>query len=473
MKSARLIFTAILLPMDYLMLLVAAILTYTIRFESLREIRPVIYEIPFDQFTNVVALVALGWLVLFAANGLYSTSRPRVMDELAKVVFGCAAGFVAILIYLVFTQSLFSSRFILLGTLILAIISVAIGRLTIRGIERLTLAHGIGAEQMVLIGAPETRATLRNEFAAKPSLGYRVIGEYERLTPETVAALREKRKGGRLDGVILTDPKTSHEEALEVVNLAEDLHVRFLYSADLFAAASANTAVHTLAGMPVVEIKKTRLDGWGRIWKRVFDVVGSLVLLVVTLPVTIPCALAIILTTGRPVFFANERVGEHGRTFDTLKFRTMYQKYSIGKQFPDHEHALHYEERLIEETGAKKGPLYKIKDDPRVTPFGRFLRRWSLDELPQLWNVLWGDMSLVGPRPHQPREVAEYARHHRHVLAIKPGVTGLAQISGRSDLNFEDEIRLDTYYVENWSMALDVFILLKTPIVVLLKKGAY
>lgn len=473
MKRARLFFAAILVPIDYLMLLLAAFFTYFIRFESLRTIRPVIYEIPSGDYVDVVTLVAASWIVLFALNGLYTMTRMRVMDELGRVLFGCATGFVAVVIYLVFTQELFSSRFILLGAFIAAIVSVTIGRLVIRGLERLTLARGIGVTNLVLIGAPTTRVGLRNGFTEKPSMGYRVVAEHNHLTPETTEAVKALRAKGRVDGIMLTDPKVPHEEALEATNLAEDLHVRFFYSADLFAAASSNMVVHTLAGLPLIEVKKTRLDGWGRIWKRLFDIIGSLILLVITLPFTLPAALAVLIETRRPIFFKNERIGEHGRPFDTLKFRSMHQKYSIGKQFGGGEEALAYEQKLIEETGAKKGPVYKIKDDPRVTRVGRFLRRWSIDELPQLWNVLMGDMSLVGPRPHQPREVAAYARHHHHVLEIKPGITGLAQISGRSDLDFEDEVRLDTYYIENWSLKLDLFILAKTPFVVLLRRGAY
>ena len=151
----------------------------------------------------------------------------------------------------------------------------------------------------------------------------------------------------------------------------------------------------------------------------------------------------------------------------------MYKKYCVGQQFPDHEHALEYEKKLIKERSEKTGPVYKIKNDPRVSPVGLFLRRTSIDELPQLFNVLAGQMSLVGPRPHQPREVEQYEKHHKRVLEIKPGLTGLPQISGRSDLSFEEEVKLDTYYIEQWSLKLDLIILLKTPFAVLGQRGTY
>jgi lipopolysaccharide/colanic/teichoic acid biosynthesis glycosyltransferase len=134
---------------------------------------------------------------------------------------------------------------------------------------------------------------------------------------------------------------------------------------------------------------------------------------------------------------------------------------------------LAYEQQLIRERDVDGAPVAKIKDDPRITRVGKFIRRYSIDELPQLFNVLMGNMSLVGPRPHLPREVAKYERHHRRVLTIKPGITGMAQVAGRRDLDFEGEVRLDTFYIENWGPAIDLVVLLKTPLAVLGQKGAY
>ena len=150
----------------------------------------------------------------------------------------------------------------------------------------------------------------------------------------------------------------------------------------------------------------------------------------------------------------------------------MFQKDSTGAQFgKSGKHAEDAEAKLIKKQNSKHGPIYKIKNDPRVTPFGRFIRKWSIDELPQFVNVLKGEMSIVGPRPHQPREVEKYDKEHSVVFAIKPGVTGLAQISGRSDLTFEEEMRLDTLYVERWSLWLDIIIFIKTPFILFKKRS--
>jgi lipopolysaccharide/colanic/teichoic acid biosynthesis glycosyltransferase len=176
--------------------------------------------------------------------------------------------------------------------------------------------------------------------------------------------------------------------------------------------------------------------------------------------------LVILFETGTPIIYKNERVGIRGHKFFTLKFRSMYKEKSTGSQFGDAgKKAEKEEEKLIKKQSARSGPIYKIADDPRVTKFGRFIRRWSIDELPQFFNVIRGEMSIVGPRPHQPREVEQYEEKYRKVFTLKPGITGLAQISGRSDLDFEEEMKLDVFYIEKWSLLLDVIVFLKTPFI--------
>jgi len=233
-------------------------------------------------------------------------------------------------------------------------------------------------------------------------------------------------------------------------------------------------SVSAVSGIPIIELGRTRLSGWGRIWKRFIDVTGSIFFIIFFSPVFLAVSALILLETGHPIFYKNERVGPGGKKFFILKFRSMYKDDCTGEQFGrSGEKALLKETELIREQNAKNGPVYKIKNDPRVTPLGRFIRRWSLDELPQFINVLKGEMSLVGPRPHQPREVRNYTKEQRKLLLIKPGITGLAQISGRSDLNFNDESQLDIFYLENWSIWLDFYIMIKTFGVVLFGRGSY
>ena len=181
-------------------------------------------------------------------------------------------------------------------------------------------------------------------------------------------------------------------------------------------------------------------------------------------------SLAIWLESGTPIIFKNERIGSDGKKFFVYKFRYMKWEYCVTSENGNVKDALEYEKELIEKQSLRQGPLYKIKNDPRKTKVGAFIEKYSIDELPQLFNVLKGDMSLAGPRPHQEREVEKYNEYHRRLLTIKPGISGMAQISGRSDLQFENEYKLDVFYIENWSLWLDIQICLKTIFVIFKKR---
>ncbi len=264
--------------------------------------------------------------------------------------------------------------------------------------------------------------------------------------------------------VIVADPDFDRKD-IEAIKAFTDIeHLTFAYSADLMPSGTARPIIHTFAGRPVIEVPKTPLDGWGAIYKRSFDITVSLLLIVLTLPLQLLIALAIVIENPGPVFFSTKRVGAAGRPFAFLKFRTMVRD----------AHKLRFDPEFVKKYGNERNgsPLFKLTADPRVTRVGRVLRSWSLDEIPQFYLVLLGSISLVGPRPHLPEEVALYRPEQRKVLTIKPGITGMAQTSGRASLDFDDEVRLDMYYIENWSPLLDLVILLKTPFAVIFRTGA-
>ena len=226
-------------------------------------------------------------------------------------------------------------------------------------------------------------------------------------------------------------------------------------------------------GIPVVESTSISISIWERILKRIFDIVISGFGLILCTPVFLIIALLIkIEDPSWPILYKNRRVGYGKKEFDLYKFRYMYWKYSVKDAYGVAAHedsALEYEESLKKSHDTRNGPLYKISDDPRKMGIGKILERLSLDELPQLWNVLIGDMSLIWPRPHQPREVREYSEHHYQVLSIKPGITGMAQVYGREKNSFEEEVSLDTYYIEHYSLILDLLILIRTFLVIVLR----
>ncbi len=472
MKRFELFFTFLQLPLDYLLLVLAGCTVYALRFsETIVAIRPIFFHfnLPWQRYLAIVLVVALGWIVIFIFSGLYNTNPNRKFaSELTRIVMACSTSFAAITIYVFFTLQRFDSRFLVVTGWIAAIIYISLGRLLLRGIKALLYRYGVGLRRTIIIGNESISDIIARTLRSEPHRGYAIVG----IFPDFNSSAQKLILRLNPDEIILTNSERDQTQTLAAVDFANQHHLTFKYSADLFATIATNLNVSTIAGIPIIEIRQTRLTGWGRIIKRGIDIVGSSLLLALCLPLYLIISLGILLETGGPILYRNRRVGQNEQDFFTLKFRSMYQKDCTGEQFgAAGTVALRKESKLIKTNSIKIGPVYKIKDDPRVTSFGRFLRRWSLDELPQFVNVWLGDMSLVGPRPHQPREVNAYEKHHRIVLAIKPGITGLTQISGRSSLSFEDEVKLDTFYIENWNIYLDIIILLKTPFIVLFRKN--
>lgn len=475
MRRIDLTFSTLLVPLDFLALLAAATTAYALRFsKTFVEIRPLLQNLPFPDYLATASFFALIWIVIFAVAGLYATRHRKVLNELGSIILACTAGIMVVIATVFFRREFTTSRFLVLAFWGLAIFFVWVFRLILRTMRHELLRARVGHQRIVLIGQDETAHHLRELYRTRPILGYTVVKTYKIWTDianREIAKLKEQRL---VDGILLADPNMPKNESLDLIAFAEENHLTFRYLADLFAARFTNIEVSTGEGIPIIEVKRTPLDGWGRIAKRAFDVLLSLIILILASPILLLATLALIIEDGVPVIFQNIRVGEHGSSFKLYKLRSMWRRFSIGPQFEEtSKKNLELEAKLIRQKSIKQGPVYKIAGDPRVTPIGRFIRRWSIDELPQFWNVLKGDMSIVGPRPHQPREVAKYLPHQRRVLAIKPGITGMAQISGRSDLTFEEEANLDVWYIEHWSPAIDFTVLFKTPLAVLFKKGAY
>lgn len=473
-KQAELFFTFLKIPIDYITLVAAGLLAYALRYkESIQEIRPVIFDLPFRQYFIFVLAISFVWLFFFAAAGLYSFTRRKITDELAKIILACSTGMTAIIIFMFFVREYFSSRFIVLTAWILSIFLVMIIRGVVRKVQNISLKNGWGAHNVVIVGKDKNTEELIAAFKNQPALGYKIIARIEDFEENDKDELLRLYQTRGLDEIIQADSSLSRKNSVSLADFCAEHNLVFKYAAGQFEARTTNVEVHMIAGVPLVEIKKTKLDGWGKIIKRIIDFIISFLFIIILSPFLIIIALLIKLEDSGPAIYKNERVNSKG-TFNVYKFRSMYTKYCIGKQFSkdtNQKTVLDFEKDLIAKQSERLGPVYKILHDPRRTKIGRFIEKTSIDELPQLFNVWIGNMSLVGPRPHQPREVEKYEKHQRHVLDIKPGMTGLAQISGRSDLNFEEEVKLDAYYIENWSLKLDFWIILKTPFIVLTRKS--
>lgn len=465
MKRIEILFSVLLIPVDYLAIVLAGLSAYFIRFGSFyTDIRPVIFDLPLREYIGILLGVALIWIPLFALAGLYAMrGTRRAIDEVMRVCFAATAGVMLIVLIIFFRRELFSSRFIVVVGWLLAILFVALLRLIVREIQHAFFKRGSGVHRVILMGSGDIAKALAHMINTRSHFGYTIVDHLPSIDVERIA---KTVRHTAIDDIILADAHFTDTDRMRVLQFCQTHNLGFYYAADLFNALTHNVDVHHIAGIPLIEIKRTPLDGWGKVIKRCFDITLASTLSLVTLPLFILAALAVLLSSRGPVIYRNRRVG-NGGTFGVLKFRTMYWQYCTDKDNPQHKDALAFEKKLIQERSAREGPLYKIRNDPRVTHIGRILRAISLDELPQLLNVLFGTMSLVGPRPHQPREVEQYDEHAKKILSIKPGITGLAQVSGRSDLSFEEEATLDLYYIENWSLKLDLSILMKTPLAVL------
>ncbi len=462
MKKSELFFSALQIPVDYAMLVLAGVVAFLLRgSESVTGLKPVLYDFSVREYMQIMLIVAAFFVFVFAIEGLYLIKATRKFTKsIYRVSRAIIIGLMIIIVGVFINRDWYSSRFVILAGGIFAIVFVSLARIFLGYIQRyLLMKKGIGIHRLALIGTNGVCKMFSDQVRRNKFLGYRVVGVVENVDFDKI---REIKKSKGIDELIACSPGKIKEHDLH--NLKEYCiynRIAFKYVPTLIE--TTNFDLQIFLGEPLIEIKNTPLEGWGKIIKRLFDLIGSLVGIFLFSPIMLIVAIATWIDSGRPIIYFNPRVGHRGG-FDLYKFRYMKTEYSHGKQFSEkhNKNAMEFLEKLIKKQSIKKGPIYKIKDDPRKTRVGRFIEKFSLDELPQFFNVFQGNMSLVGPRPHQPIEVEKYRDHHRRVLTIKPGITGMAQISGRSDLDFEDEVRLDTYYIENWSLWLDVIIILKT-----------
>ena len=457
MKRSELLFSAITVPLDYVALALAALAAYWIRYvPAVQQIRPVIFDLRFSEYFSLASVILVGWLLIFSIAGLYRMGgTTRLSEELARVFIACSASMALVLAVMVFSRFLFSSRFIIVAGWLFAVLFVCVERLLVRVVQRQAYRWGVGVHRVVLVGQGHIATVLGDEFSRRPNLGFRIVEQIPQFSEAAAQHLRQLAAQDKFDEVIQLNPNLSAEATLGLLGIVNDFHLDYLYTADLLDTQLINHEVKTIAGTPIISVQRTRLDGWGRILKRIFDVISSMVGILVFSPLMLLIAILILLDSGWPILFSYQRIGQHGKPFWYFKFRSMVKN----------AHQLRFDPSFLQqhENSRAGSPMVKFRDDPRITRVGKILRRFSLDELTEFFLVLTGKMSIVGPRPHEAEEVGRYAQHHKKLLTIKPGMTGLAQVSGRSDLSFEEEVKLDTFYIEHWSLWLDIQIILKTP----------
>ncbi len=463
MKRSELLFSAIQVPIDFIMLVAAAVAAFFLR-DALPQIIPSIpprlFTVSLEEYVTIVLMIVPFFILIYAVEGLYMmrvTRKP--LNEVWMVARATTIGLMIIIIAVFLNREWFSSRIVILMGWVLSIIFVVSARMAIRMIQRFLVARRlIGVHRVLLIGDEHSTHAIRHYIATHPYFGYRVVGRIDTAHTKKINEIRQT-KG--VDEIIVCDTSLSPAVIEKMMNYCKVNNITMRLIPTRLQTALYEFA--SFAGEPMITFLHTPLDGWGKILKRAFDIVASSIFILLTSPLFLIIALLIKLEDpDGPIVYKNERVGNDGKKFFVYKFRYMKWKYSISKDNPRWREALAFEQKLIKERSVRNGPVYKIKNDPRKTRIGTFIEKYSLDELPQFFNVLFGSMSLVGPRPHQAREVEKYKEYHRQLLTIKPGLTGMAQVSGRSDLDFEDEYKLDVFYIEHWSLWLDIIICLKT-----------
>ena len=416
-----------------------------------------------DRVPGVLAFLIAG--AIWLARGRLYSSRfiTRRADEIRRIIDAVVltAATVAVVAY---SFELDVARAWIGITATLTIVGLSLEREVVRRYYTSLRRAGRLSRKIIMVGDnPESRQ-LEEMFSSDRSLGYEIM---ERIDPSqskdanhlvtaTLAAARAHGAGGVIVAATGIDSRSSNRLIRDLID--SGIHVEL--SSTLADIAPHRLTVRPLGRFPVVYIEPVQRHGWRAVAKRLFDMLSSLAACIVLAPLFIVIALLIKKGSDGPVLFKQSRVGKDGLSFDVFKFRTM---------------VVNAEELMADlmEDNEGAGPLFKMKDDPRVTKIGSFLRKTSLDELPQLWNVVRGEMSLVGPRPALAAEMSEWDADLYGRLRVRPGITGMWQVSGRSETTFEEYTRLDLYYVDNWSLVVDLAILAKTLPAVLKSDGAY
>jgi exopolysaccharide biosynthesis polyprenyl glycosylphosphotransferase len=424
---------------------------------------PEALSITFDQAKEFAPLACLVTLLLFARSGLYAERAQR--PGFSRIIASMFQVTLVVLVYAKIEGQQFSSYYIFYGTLLFALVYVTAFRWGFEKVSGWILRAAGYRRRAVLVGAganiEAVSHALRDSSEIEP---YGFISRHDgamHLGLRDFQSLEQlERHFDTIDEVLITDPDFPQSEAVELVDRCHRQGVRVRVAPSTMEILMERVEFVPGQALPLFELKPPVFEGIDFVIKRLFDLVGALLLLIVLSPLLLLTALAIRLNSRGPALFHSTRPGIGGLPFECLKFRTMVN---------DAEHR----QGELEPRNELEGVLFKIREDPRVTPVGRFLRRWSLDELPQLLNVLRGDMSLVGPRPLPQRDYERLEDWHRKRYLVLPGMTGLWQVSGRSELDFDELVRLDFLYLERWSVFLDLTILLKTVPAVIRARGAW
>lgn len=469
-------YSLILILVDTLVLLIAFTLAYVARVTL--DSRPLVNEVSSYEYLFAFLTIVPFWILIFATIGLYNPSTyNRRLVEWSKIFIGSFIGILLVIGWeYVSDTHIFPARLVAAYAFIGSFLLIIFERELLRLYRSLMFRFGHGVSRVLVIGNSHATRDIAGNLSHTHKSGYKIvaIAGPQKVLPTgmdvthftSVETALKHISDLQITTIIQTDLYDSDERNQRILGAAQTNHISYSFIPGEPEFYAGKNTVDVFLGYPMISVSQTPLIGWGAIAKAIFDTIMSFLAIIILSPVfLILIILQAILNPG-PIFYVSKRLSQFSKPVDLIKFRSMSAKY--GKK----DAALEFLDMGREDLATEYREHHKVTNDPRITRFGRFLRNTSLDELPQLFNVLRGDLSLVGPRPILPQE-AKFSRSRTALLhSVKSGVTGLWQVSGRSNLSFEERIELELFYAQNWSFWLDIKILFKTIGVVLRKRGA-
>ncbi|MGI8967924.1 MAG: sugar transferase [Chloroflexota bacterium] len=461
-----------LAALDAVLILTAFLLAYWIRYTL--GVGPQIQQRASLQSYLPLALLLFATMgaVLFAKGAYRARMSNDVVDEMGTVVSAATLTVGVLVVITTMVHKALYSRGVIVYLWVLLIVLMALGRALFRAAQAHAHRRGWGTRRVLVVGATDAGKMAMQNMRNRPDLGYDLVGFVDHRDAGPVRDFGRFRALGvvadiprllateAVDDVVIALPASAHEEVWPILTLCEHHGVGLKLIPDLFEMSLSRVQVDDIAGIPLLDVQERPLRRIERGAKRIIDIAIASVALVISGPVMCVLMAMIRAESRGPAVLRQERVGLNGRPFTCFKLRTMAENAADLRA-------------ALQQYNESEGPVFKMKEDPRRTRVGRRIRAWSLDELPQILNVFRGNMSIVGPRPPLPHEVSEYDPRTMRRLEVKPGMTGIWQVSGRADLPFDEMVLMDMFYVDNWSLALDIRIMIRTVMAVLTRKGAY
>ena len=471
-------YSLILIIIDTFVLLGAFTIAYIARVQY--DPRPLLTNVHAYDYLRAFILIIPFWILIFAVLGLYQSSTyNRRLIEWSKIAVGSFIGILLVIGWqYVSDKNILPARLVAVYALLATFGLIVVERETLRLIRSLMFRYGKGVSRVLLIGTSDATSDIARNLANTIKSGYEIvaIAGPKKIIPDELAvyhyslvetALRDI-KINNINAIIQTDLYDSTERNQKILGAAQSHHISYSFIPGEAEFYSGKNTVDVFLGYPMISVYQTPLVGWGAILKRIFDFVVSVILFVILSPVFLVIIILQKLLNPGTIFYVHKRLSRFSEPINLIKFRSM--RHLPGYDFKDA--AEEFRAMSREDLAKEYEKNRKVENDPRITGFGAFLRATSLDELPQIFNVIKGDLSLVGPRPILPQEIK--LAHGRTALlhSVKSGVTGMWQVSGRSELSFDERIELELFYAQNWTFWLDIKILFKTIGVVLRKTGA-